>query len=100
MIFIHGVIPLKGLKILLQFKDGEEKLVNLLPLHRKPIFDPIRQDPVNFRTVHVDEKPNTIYWDNEADIDPGVLYGRFPPGRKHRKQKFFPVLRSFGGQYP
>jgi hypothetical protein len=29
--------------------------------------------------VHVDEESGTICWDNNADIDPDVLYGSYPP---------------------
>jgi hypothetical protein len=55
------------------------KVVDLLPLLRGPIFEPIRQDPAYFRTVHVDAESGTICWDNHADIDPEVLYGSYRP---------------------
>jgi hypothetical protein len=79
MILIRAVKPLEGYTVLLQFSNGEEKVVDLLPLLRGLVFEPIRQDPAYFRTVHVDEESGTICWDNNADIDPDVLYGCYPP---------------------
>jgi hypothetical protein len=79
MILIRAVKPLDGYKVLLHFSAGEQKVVDLLPLLRGLIFEPIRQDPAYFRTVHVDEESGTICWDNNADIDPDVLYGSYQP---------------------
>jgi hypothetical protein len=79
MILIKAVKPLDGYKVLLHFNNGEQKVVDLLPLLRGPIFEPIRQSPAYFRTVQVDEESGTICWDNSADIDPEVLYGSYLP---------------------
>jgi hypothetical protein len=79
MILIRAVKPLDGYKVLLHFSTGEQKVVDLLPLLRGLVFEPIRQDPAYFRTVHVDEESGTICWDNNADIDPDVLYGSYQP---------------------
>jgi hypothetical protein len=79
MILIRAVKPLDGYNVLLAFSNGEQKVVDLLPLLRGPIFEPIRRDPAYFRTVSVDEESGTICWDNHADIDPDVLYGNFQP---------------------
>jgi hypothetical protein len=79
MILIHAVKALDGHKVLLHFSNGEQKVMDLLPLLRGPIFDPIRQNLGYFRTVHVDDESGTICWDNGADIDPDVLYGSHVP---------------------
>jgi hypothetical protein len=79
MILIQAVKPLDEYKVFLRFSNGEQRVVDLLPLLRGPIFEPIRQDSAYFRTVHVDEESGTICWDNNADIDPEVLYGSYPP---------------------
>jgi hypothetical protein len=79
MILIKAVKPLDGYEVLLHFSNGEQRVVDLLPLLRGPIFEPIRNNSAYFRTVHVDEESGTICWDNSADIDPEVLYGNYRP---------------------
>ncbi len=79
MILIRAVKPMDGYKVLLHFSNGEQKVVDLLPLLRGPIFEPIRHDSAYFRSVHVYEESGTICWDNNADIDPDVLYGSYQP---------------------
>ena len=82
MILIKAVKPLDGYNVLLHFSNGEIKEVDLLPLLRGIIFEPIRQDPTYFRTVHVDDESGTICWDNAVDIAPDVLYGSHQPAWK------------------
>ena len=79
MVLITAVKPLDGYKVFLHFSNGEQKVVDLQPLLRGPIFEPIRKNPTYFRTVRVDEESGTIGWDNHADIDPEVLYGSYLP---------------------
>lgn len=79
MILIRTVTPLENFQVSLEFNTGERKTVDLNPLLRGPIFEPIRQNPAMFRTVHVDEELGTIVWDNGADMDPDVLYGTYQP---------------------
>ena len=43
------------------------------------VFRQIRENPDVFRSLKVDEKMGTIYWDNGADIDPDVSYLRLTP---------------------
>ncbi|MGH9938703.1 MAG: DUF2442 domain-containing protein [Blastocatellia bacterium] len=79
MVFIRSVKPLENFVVRLVFSDGEQKDVDLQPLLRGPIFEPLLRDPVLFRAVKVDEELGTIVWPNGADMDPDVLYGSHPP---------------------
>ena len=79
MIIIQSVKPLEGYTVLLHFSNGEQKVVDLLPLLRGPVFEAVRQNLTYFRSVYVDEEIGTICWDNGADIDPNVLYGSHIP---------------------
>jgi len=79
MILVRSVKVLDKFRVLLEFSDGEQKNVDLEPLLRGPIFEPLKQNPSLFRSVRVDEELGTIVWDNGADIDPDVLYGTHVP---------------------
>jgi Protein of unknown function (DUF2442) len=79
MILVHSVKPLDEFKVLVCFSTGEQKVIDLQPFLRGVIFEPVRQNPSFFRTVHVDEESGTLCWDNGADIDPDVLYGSYQP---------------------
>lgn len=79
MVFIRSVTPLENFRVRLVFNTGEQKDVDLDPLLRGPIFEPLRHDPALFRAVKVDEELGTIVWPNGADMDPDVLYGSHPP---------------------
>jgi len=79
MIEIRSVKPLEKFQVLLEFTNGEQKIVDLEPFLRGPIFEPLRQNHELFRSVRVDEELGTIVWENGADIDPDVLYGTHIP---------------------
>ena len=79
MVEVWSVKPLQKYEVLLEFSTGEQKIVDLEPLLRGPIFEPLRQDPELFRSVRVDEELGTIVWQSGADIDPDVLYGAHLP---------------------
>ena len=79
MIWIRSVTVLEQFHVRLEFSDGVQKVVDLSPLLRGPIFAPLRSDPHLFRTVRVDEELGTIVWANGADMDPDVLYGAHIP---------------------
>ena len=74
MVRIRSVEVLNNYWVRLGFTDGTQKEINLEPYLHGPIFEPIRNDPVIFRSVKVDPRMGTIVWHNGADIDPDVLY--------------------------
>jgi hypothetical protein len=53
MILVRAVKPLDDFKVILHFSNGDHKVVDLLPLLRGPIFEPIRHDPAYFRSVRM-----------------------------------------------
>jgi hypothetical protein len=79
MVFVRSVKPQDPFLVWLEFEDGVQKVVDLAPLLRGPIFEKIKADPAYFSSVYVDGEAGTIAWDNGADIDPDVLYGNYAP---------------------
>jgi hypothetical protein len=79
LVRIRAVTLLEGFSVRLAFTDGSERVVDLAPYLRGPVFEPLVADPTLFRQVQVDSELGTIVWPNGADIDPDVLYhGRTP----------------------
>ena len=77
LVAVKSVEPLEGYKVHLTFEDDTEKDVDIEMYLKGPIFEPIRNDLTVFRSVKVIGK--TIGWDNDADIDPDVLYYDLKP---------------------
>ena len=77
LVRIPGAEPLEQFRVRLKFADGTEKIVDLEPYLRGPIFEPIRENTAVFRSMKI--VGNTIAWDNGADIDPDVLYYNLKP---------------------
>jgi hypothetical protein len=77
LVRVRAITPLEGYHCRLAFEDGTQKVVNLRPYLRGPIFEPILNDMDLFRSVRVVE--GTIGWENGADIDPDVLYYDLKP---------------------
>jgi len=76
---VSAVEPLERFEVRLSFTDGSERVVDLDPYLRGPVFEKVRSDPVFFRSVGVDPDFGTLVWPNGADICPDVLYhGRTP----------------------
>ena len=51
MVLIKSVRPLEQYRVLLEFNTGEQKTVDLDPLLRGPVFEPIRSSRAMFRAV-------------------------------------------------
>ena len=84
-----GVTKVKavdGYQLLLTFSNGETRLFDMKPFLNKGIFKELR-DIKMFRTAHVSF--DTVEWNNDADIDPEVLYA----GSKKADREKYPVRR-------
>lgn len=79
MVRIRSVVPLEGYCVRLGFTNGTERILDLAPFLRGPVFEPLREDPAVFRSVQVDPELGTIVWPNGADICPDVLYEGLTP---------------------
>ncbi len=69
---VTAIAPLIGFQVHFTFADGTEADIDLEPLMRGPIFEPLRRDPALFAQMYLDD--DTIAWPNEADIAPETLY--------------------------
>lgn len=58
----------------LTFADGLVKTVDVGPLMRGPIFEPMREDLAEFCKVTIDPEWDTVVWPNGADLCPDLLY--------------------------
>lgn len=77
LVRVQKATPTQGFRLLLEFEDGTSKEVDLEPLLRGPIFQPLRDDRSLFCEVGIEG--GTIAWPNGADIDPDVLYYDLKP---------------------
>ena len=71
---IIAVQPKTGYQLYLKFEDGSEGIVDISQLIK---FTGVFADLQNldyFQQVKVNPEWGTIYWDNDADLDPDVLY--------------------------
>ncbi len=87
MVRIRNVEPTQGFKVRLTFTDGSEKTVDLAPYLHGPMFEPLREDPDQFRSVTVDPELGTIVWPNGADMDPDVLYAGLTPAWMEQEER-------------
>jgi len=78
MVRIASVHCLEGFTVERGFTDGTRRTLDLDPLIRGPIFEPLRRDPALFRAVRVDPAIGTVVWPNGADLDPDVLRWGLP----------------------
>lgn len=83
---VSSVEPMSGTLVRLCFTNGETREVDLEPFLHGPIFESIRDDPDEFRTVSVDPELGTVVWPNGADIDPDVLYEGLVPAWRETKE--------------
>jgi hypothetical protein len=68
---IKEVNPLDNYLLLLTFENGEKRQFDMKPYLELGIFKELK-DLRLFRTVKTNF--DSIEWDNEADLDPEVLY--------------------------
>ena len=68
---VKGVKPINNYNLILTFSNGEKRQFDMNPYLDKGIFQELR-DISKFNTVRLSF--DTIEWDNEADLDPEILY--------------------------
>jgi len=68
---VRGVKPINNYNLILTFSNGEKRQFDMNPYLDKGIFQELR-DISKFNTVRLSF--DTIEWENEADLDPEVLY--------------------------
>lgn len=74
MVRVQHVTPLEGFRLRVGFTDGTERVIDIEPFLRGPIFERVRNERAFFEAVELDPELGTIVWPNGADIDPDVLY--------------------------
>lgn len=71
---VTEVKPLDGYRLRVRFEDGVDGVVDLKDVIRfTGVFAPLR-DPDYFAQVRVNADTGTVFWPNDADLDPDVLY--------------------------
>jgi hypothetical protein len=68
---VKGVKPINNYNLILTFSNGEKRQFDMNPYLDKGIFQELR-DISKFNTVRLSF--DTIEWENEADLDPEILY--------------------------
>lgn len=68
---VKEVKPISNYNLILTFSNGEHRQFDMKPYLDKGIFQELR-DIAMFNTVRLSF--DTIEWENEADLDPEVLY--------------------------
>lgn len=63
----------------LEFENGDERVIDLEPYLRGPMYRELRDDYDLFCQVDVDTEAGTISWPNGADISPRTLYAESKP---------------------
>lgn len=68
---VKTVKPINNYNLILTFDNGEIRQFDMKPYLNKGIFQELK-DISKFNSVRVSF--DTIEWDNEADLDPEILY--------------------------
>jgi hypothetical protein len=71
---IGSAEPLDGRKVLITWRNGETKTVDLAPaLASRRIYMPLRSDDALFQSLHVSEFGDAIEWDGGLDFSASWL---------------------------
>ena len=68
---VKSVTPIQNYNLILTFANGEKRQFDMNPFLNKGIFVELR-DVLKFNSVRVCF--DSIEWENEADLDPEILY--------------------------
>lgn len=71
MLRISKVTPLTGFDVRVNLTDGHERVIDLRPHMKGPIFEPLLRDPEQFKQVRVEA--GTLSWPGGQDLCPDVL---------------------------
>lgn len=74
---VCAATPSSGFKAMVKFDNGTQMEIDLEPYLHGPIFEPIRDNSVLFRSMKIEG--GTIAWPGGCDIDPDVLYYGLKP---------------------
>ena len=78
LIRIANVKPLNGFEVELTLTSGDVIRRDLRPFLTGPVFESIRDDERQFRSLRVED--GTVVWPNGADLCPDALiWGGLPP---------------------
>jgi len=73
MIRIIRAFPLPDYSLKLKFNTGEEKILDMKEILKKPIFSKLL-DPEIFSHVSIDEIAGTVVWPGGIDLCPETVY--------------------------
>lgn len=73
MHYVTGVAYAGEYKLLIQFEDGETKVVDLGSHLDGPVFEPLRE-MAYFKSFRLNADIDTVVWPNNADFSPDFLY--------------------------
>jgi hypothetical protein len=68
---VKSVEPISNYNLILTFDNGERRQFDMNPFLNLSMFKELR-DITRFNSVRISF--DTIEWDNEADLDPEILY--------------------------
>jgi hypothetical protein len=75
---ISAVQPAGTLRLLVRFRNGEERIYDCRPLLSRPEFQ-LLADPGFFRAVHVDAGGYGISWNDDIDLSEYELWNNGEP---------------------
>jgi hypothetical protein len=84
---VKEVKPIHDYQLILTFSNKEKRLFDVKPYLDKGVFKELR-DVAMFNTAHISF--DTVEWDNQADLDPEVLY-KYSKKYKPLKYRSAPV---------
>jgi hypothetical protein len=86
---VKSVMPINNYNLILTFENGEKRQFDMNPFLNIGVFRELR-DVSKFNSVRISF--DSIEWDNEADLDPEILYQK---ESEIVKQNSLSVLKEF-----
>jgi hypothetical protein len=86
---VKSVMPINNYNLILTFENGEKRQFDMNPFLNIGVFRELR-DVSKFNSVRISF--DSIEWDNEADLDPEILYQK---ESEIVKQDSLSVLKEF-----